>query len=256
MNAWRELELGEKVAEQVEYISSSANALVTFGDVKVNLGKVSEEAVGEKVVIEKSSEQFGVCLNSEYRGDDYLETHPLTGYEFYQNVGTDSNPEYREWVRSNADPQLGELFTAKIDRIGWNDMGVVDIIGDYKILVNGVTQDDVGKLVEAKMHDNGVSTNKAEKISGDLKVIETLPSADSVESVEWIDEQEDSPEGATTDTSEEIFSSGDETVDPQNNSESQTNSSLRKEAEEDAVEQVPEETVTSEYQAAVVNRQT
>ncbi|WP_424005785.1 HNH endonuclease (plasmid) [Haloarcula salina] len=254
MNAWKQLELGEQISLQVDYLSSSENALVTIGNLKINLGRLTDDVVGEKIVVEKASEQFGVCLNTEYREDGYLDSHPLASYNFYQNVGTHSDPEYRAWIRSNSDPQPGEVFTAKIDRIGWNDMGVVDVNNDYKILVNGVTQGDVGKLVEARMRDNGRSTNKAEKRSGDLRVIDTLPSAHSVESVERIENHEDSSEDALTNASEEGSSSGEETVSPQNDSGSQTLSSLRKKAEEDAIETVPEESSTSKDQPSEYTR--
>jgi len=254
MNAWRELELGEKISLRVDYITSSGNAVVVLGDIKVNLGELIEDAIGEKVIVEKSTGQFGVCLNSEYRGENYLDTHPLDSYNFYENVGTHSDSEYREWIRSNSNPQSGEVFTAEIDRMGWNDMGVVDVIKDYKILVNGVTKDDVGTLVQAEMYEEEMSTNKAEKISGDLEVIDTLPSADSVENVGQIEDQESLSEDATTNTSEETSSSEEETVGLQSDSGPQTLSSLRKEAEEDAVAQVPEEATTNKYQSQEYSR--
>jgi 5-methylcytosine-specific restriction endonuclease McrA len=84
--------------------------------------------------------------------------------------------------------------------------------------------------------------------------MDTLPSADSVKNIERIEEQKDSFEDTTTDTSEEASSSEGETGNPQNNSESQTLSSLRKEAQEDAIEEVPEETVASEYLSSEYTR--
>lgn len=268
MPSWKELDLGERKVGEVDRRAKSGNGIIKFGVNEVNIGQVTEDAVGKRVVIEKSSRLLGVCLNTKFHTDDYLNTHPITKNNIYLNVGTKSKTEYKKWCRMDFHPQSGDLFAAEIDRIGRNDVGIIDTIRGHDIIVEGVTQDDVGELIEVE----AIKKRLAKKVSDNVEIVETLPSmqidTDTIEEPEK-KEQAEQLEETGTDTSEEVISSGEQTVNTEtsdsesqsfsrdyqtNSSKIQTVEALREAAEQDAVEQVPEKATTTTNQTTQYTR--
>lgn len=266
MDVWSELDPGERIIAEIDRRSRSDNCLVEFEDKEVNIGQVTEAAVGENIVIEKCSREFGMCLNTEFRSDDYLEMHPVFAYDFYQNVGSNSDPEYRAWVRKWGHPQPGDLFVAEIDRIGRNDVGIIDTSSGHDIIVENVTGNDVGRLIEAEL----IETRLARKVSDDPDIISRPPSVGDIEHIDTVQRNEQS-EDTDREASEEspvsetpssesqtvsIEASGSRLVESESGTETQAVDELREEAEEDAVEQVTQEATTTRYQTAQYTRST
>lgn len=266
MDIWSELDPGERITAEIDRRAKSGNGLLEFGDSEVNVGQVTEDAVGENIIIEKCSRHFGVCLNTEFRSDDYLVAHPIVANDFYSNVGNDSEPEYRAWIRKNAHPQSGDLFVAEIDRIGRNDVGIIDTKSGHAIIVENVTEDDVGGLIEVEL----IETRLARKVSDNPDIVSRFPSVSDIEDIDTAEKSEQS-EGTDTKVSEEFFvsetassesqtvsveASGSQPVEPESGTETQAVDELREKAEEDAVEQVPQEATTTTYQTAQYTRST
>ena len=245
MDIWSELDPGERITAEIDRRAKSGNGLLEFGDSEVNVGQVTEDAVGENIIIEKCSRHFGVCLNTEFRSDDYLVAHPIVANDFYSNVGNDSEPEYRAWIRKNAHPQSGDLFVAEIDRIGRNDVGIIDTKSGHAIIVENVTDNDVGGLIEAEL----IETRLARKVSEDPDIVSRLPSVSDVEEVDTV-RKSDQLEHTDTGVSEES------SVSEAASSESQNVDELREKAEKDAVEQVPQVATTTTYQTDQYTRST
>lgn len=266
MDIWRELDPGERITAEIDQRAKSGNCLIKFGDREVNVGQVTENAVGRNIIIEKCSWSFGVCLNTEFRSDDYLETHPIAANDFYRNVGSDAEPEYRAWIRKNGHPQSGDLFVAEIDRIGRNGVGIIDTTSGHDIVVENVTEDDVGRLIEAEL----IETRLAKKVSDDPEIVSRLPSVSDIEDIETAERSEQSEDtdtkvsekfsGSETASSESqtvsAEASDSQSVESESGTETQTVDELRKEAEEDAVEQVPQETTTNTSQTVQYTRST
>ncbi|MFC6754146.1 HNH endonuclease, partial [Halorubrum tibetense] len=157
-------------------------------------------------------------------------------------------------------------FVAEIDRIGRNGVGIIDTTSGHDIVVENVTEDDVGRLIEAEL----IETRLAKKVSDDPEIVSRLPSVSDIEDIETAERSEQSEDtdtkvsekfsGSETASSESqtvsAEASDSQSVESESGTETQTVDELRKEAEEDAVEQVPQEATTNTSQTVQYTRST
>lgn len=236
---WNDIERGGTISSKIDFISNTENGVVIFGDQEVNIGPVTEDSVGEEVSLQKVSSQFAVCITPKFRKKSYFERYPGSKGDFYYNINTKEDPKYKKLASGNPHPQPGETFVAKIDRIGHSGKGIIDTNSGHDVIVSGVNKDDTGGLIEAEM----IETRTAEKISDDISINE-----------DWLLEErtEDSSDDIRDVTSpkvvqEDVPSSDEQTIDPE---------VLREKAEENAVEEIPEETTTVTHETPEYNRST
>lgn len=128
------LDSSEIVTGEIVRISSSGNGIVGIGDDEINIGPVTESAVGEIVEVRVVHGDLGECLEESVRAQDY-ET---------------------EWILKqlvDGTPPPGTEFLIKISHINNSGNGMADL-GDRTINFGSIKEEAVGRTVPVKMIDD------------------------------------------------------------------------------------------------------